>query len=63
MRVFKITLLLFFLMSALGKVTGQPKEQKAEHKKQSAFVGRWTLKGMENSYLEICDNVSRWVVF
>ena len=55
MKLIKIILLSIFLISVLNKVNGQPKEPSAEHKKLSALLGRWTLQGMENRYLEICD--------
>jgi hypothetical protein len=55
MKLIKIILFLFFLISVLNNVNGQPKEAGAEHKKLSAIAGRWTLQGMEDRYLEICD--------
>jgi len=55
MRIIKIIPLVIFLMVALNKVNGQPKEPSAEHKKLLAIAGRWTIQGMEDRYLEICE--------
>ncbi len=55
MKIIKIIPLTFFIVVALNQANGQSKEPSAEHKKISALVGRWTLQGMENRYLEICD--------
>lgn len=55
MRTIKIIPLVFCLIVALNQANGQTKEPSAEHKKLSAIVGRWTIQGMEDKYLEICE--------
>ncbi len=55
MKSITIILLSFFVLYASLNVNAQTTEPTAEHKKLSALVGRWTLQGMENRYLEICD--------
>jgi hypothetical protein len=55
MKLVLIFLQSFFLLIVLNTVNGQAKEPGAEHKKLSALVGRWTLQGLEDRYLEICD--------
>lgn len=55
MKHIKIILLSFSLFILLNQANSQSKEPSTEHKKLSALVGRWTLQGMENRYLEICD--------
>ena len=55
MGIIKIIPLLIFLFVALNQASGQSKEPSAEHKKLSAIVGRWTIQGMEDRYLEICE--------
>lgn len=55
MRNFKLILLPFFLIVVIIQAIGQSNEPTAEHKKLSAIVGRWTIQGMEDRYLEICE--------
>ncbi len=55
MRIIKVIPLAIFLIVALNQANGQPKEPSTEHKKLSAIVGRWTIQGMEDRYLEICE--------
>jgi len=55
MKIIKIILLTFFIVVSLIPVKAQSKEPTAEHKKISAIAGRWTIQGMEDSYLEVCD--------
>lgn len=55
MRIIKIIPLTIFLIVAFNQANGQPKEPSTEHKKLSAIAGRWTIQGMEDRYLEICE--------
>ena len=55
MRIVKIVSLAIFLIVALNQANGQTKEPSTEHKKLSAIVGHWTIQGMEDRYLEICE--------
>jgi hypothetical protein len=55
MSIFKTIPLVVFLTLAISQANGQTKEPSDEHKKLSAIVGRWTIQGLEDKYLEICD--------
>ena len=55
MRMIKIIPLAIFLIVTANQVNGQMKEPSAEHKKLLAIAGRWTIQGMEDRYLEICE--------
>ncbi|MBC7947780.1 MAG: DUF1579 family protein [Chitinophagaceae bacterium] len=44
-----------FLFSFLQQANAQTREPSAEHKKLSAIVGRWTIQGMEDRFLEVCE--------
>ena len=55
MRNLKITSLLVFLILAFNQGSAQTTEPSADHKKLSGIAGRWTIQGMENKYLEVCD--------
>lgn len=55
MRTIKMLPLLVFLFVVLAHANGQSKEPSAEHKKLLAIVGRWTIEGMEDTFLETCE--------
>lgn len=55
MKSINLILLSFFVLYASVTMNAQTTGPTAEHNKLSALVGRWTLQGMENRYLEICD--------
>lgn len=55
MKRSKTALLFIVSIAFLNGVKAQSKEPTAEHNKLSALVGRWTLKGMEDRVLEICE--------
>ena len=45
----------FLFVTSLNQANGQSTKPTTEHKKLAALVGRWTIQGMEDRYLEICD--------
>ena len=49
----KLLIIFSFLLSF--SLFAQTKEPADEHKKLSAIVGKWTVQGMEDSFLEICE--------
>ena len=55
MKIFKIISCLAFLIAFLKQANAQSKEPSTDHKKLSAIVGRWTIQGKEDRYLEVCD--------
>lgn len=40
---------------SLTNVNAQTKDPSAQHKKLLDIVGRWTVQGMEDRFLEVCD--------
>lgn len=55
MDTIKITLLAILLNLTLKQGNGQTKIPSTDHNKLSALVGRWTIQGMEDRYLEVCE--------
>jgi hypothetical protein len=55
MKIPRILPLAVLLLVAITHSKGQAQGPSDEHKKLSAIVGRWTIQGMEDRYLEICD--------
>lgn len=50
----KIYITLFALLF-VGSLSAQTKTPTEEHKKLSILAGRWTIKGMEDRVLDICE--------
>ena len=48
-------LVLFLLIGITNELFAQTPEPSKEHKLIGNLAGRWTLQGMEDRYLEICD--------
>lgn len=55
MIITKILPLIVLLNVAVTQTQGYAQGPSDEHKKLSAIVGRWTIQGMEDRYLEVCD--------
>ncbi len=52
-RLIALIAILFF--TPVLKLSAQTKTPTKEHKKLSALAGKWTIKGMEDRVLEICE--------
>jgi len=50
-----LSIVSFFIASLLLTVHGQSNGPSNDHQKLKALVGRWTIQGMEDRYLEICE--------
>ncbi len=55
MRIIQLLLVAISPILSTGKATCQSNEPSAEHKRLQAIVGRWTIQGMEDRYLEVCE--------
>ncbi len=55
MRVIRIISLLVLFTAVLNLANGQSNGLTREHKMLADIVGSWTIKGMEDRFLEICE--------
>ncbi len=55
MKIIIFSTLFFLLAACLNITNGQSNEPSPEHKKLTALVGSWTIQGMEESFIEICE--------